>query len=126
MYLLFSWKHKNTEDIESKQEDIYIKLVSLYYIAILHHFFQILKTKNNRYSILHIVQCHDELYEGTCKTADIFINTVCGYLFIKRKTLENYNFTISIDNNLNNNIKYEDIKYLYDIINEYEYEYKTK
>lgn len=123
-YLLFSWKNKNTEN-EAQcelQKDIFIKLISLYYIAILHHFFQILKTKNNRYSILHLVQCnqyHDDTY---FEQNNIFINTIYGYLFIKRKILNNYKFIISIDEDLKNNINYEDIKYLYYIINEYEKE----
>lgn len=134
-YLLFNWKHYNTENEVRIQEDLYIKLISLYYIAILDHFFKIIKTKNNRYSILHLVQCHKELFEDIYQITDItnitditditnitniYIYTVYGYLYIKRKTLSNYKFMISIDNDFNNNIKYEDIKYLSDIINEYE------
>ena len=52
-------------------------------------------------------------------TTDIFINTVCGYLFLKKKQIgySSRYFKISIDYEGDYKIKYNDVKYLYDLIN---------
>ena len=53
VYHINGWNHKlyNVEGLED-----YKKLVSLYYIAILDHFFQYIYSEKN-FSILHLIQC---------------------------------------------------------------------
>ena len=115
VYHINGWNHKlyNVED-----KNAYKKLVSLYYIAILDHFFQNIYSKNN-FSILHLIQCPGFLFSGTEITTDIFINTVCGYLFLKKKQIgySSHYFKISIDYEGDYKINYNDVKYLYDLIN---------
>ena len=114
VYHINGWNHKlyNVEGLKD-----YKKLVSLYYIAILDHFFQNIYSKNN-FSILHLIQCPGFLFSGTEITTDIFINTVCGYLFLKKKQIgySSHYFKISIDYEGDYKIKYNDVKYLYDLI----------
>jgi hypothetical protein len=114
VYHINGWNHKllNVEDL-----DDYKKLVSLYYIAILDHFFQNIYSEK-KFSILHLIQCPGFLFSGTEITTDIFINTICGYLFLKKKQI-GYNsdyFRISIDYDCDYKIKYKDVKYLYNLI----------
>lgn len=115
VYHINGWNHK-LYNIEGLKD--YKKLVSLYYIAILDHFFQNIYSENN-FSILHLIQCPGFLFSGTEITTDIFINTVCGYLFLKKKQIgySSRYFKISIDYEGDYKINYNDVKYLYDLIN---------
>ena len=115
VYHINGWNHK-LNYVEDKNN--YKKLVSLYYIAILDHFFQNIYSEKN-FSILHLIQCPGFLFSGTEITTDIFINTVCGYLFLKKKQIgySSRYFKISIDYEGDYKIKYNDVKYLYDLIN---------
>jgi len=120
VYHIKGWDHsdkylQNPVIVEDK--DIYKTLVSSYYIAILDHFFNNITQKKNRLSILHLVQCPGAIYQATEITAEIFKNTVGGYLFIKRNEINNLNFKISIDYDFDNTkINFKDIEYLHDII----------
>lgn len=122
VYHINGWDHNSSslneiKDVEDKED--YKKLVSSYYIAILDHFFdKIYNTK--KFSILHLIQTPGKLYGGGPKTTKIFINTVCGYLFLKINKYDPNKFRISIDYEGNYNINYDDIKYLENLINEYE------
>lgn len=115
VYHINGWNHKlfNVE-----KSDDYKKLVSLYYVAILDYFFKNIYDKKN-FSILHLIQCPGFLFSGTIITTKIFINTICGYLFLKKEEL-NYSskyFKISLDYDGDFNIKYKNVKYLSDLIN---------
>lgn len=115
VYHINGWNHK-LNNVEDKND--YKKLVSLYYIAILDHFFQNIYSEQ-KFSVLHLIQCPGFLFSGTEITTDIFINTVCGYLFLKKKQIgyNSHYFKISIDYEGDYKIKYKDVKYLYDLIN---------
>ena len=117
VYHINGWNHK-LYNVEDKND--YKKLVSLYYIAILDHFFQNIYSEKN-FSILHLIQCPGFLFSGTEITTNIFINTVCGYLFKKKKQIgySSHYFKISIDYEGDYKIKYNDVKYLYDLIKNY-------
>jgi hypothetical protein len=102
VYHINGWDHnksKDVEDVEDKME--YIHLVSVYYKAILDHFFNNIIDNTNKMSILHLVQCPGHEFKGTDKTTVIFINTVYGYLFENREKLKDLQFRISIDYELN-------------------------
>jgi hypothetical protein len=112
VYHINGWRNPSNNE----NTDIYKTLVSSYYIVILDHFFNNIQ-KKNRLSILHLVQCPGAIYQATEITAEIFKNTVGGYLFIKRNEINNLNFKISIDYDFDNTkINFKDIEYLHDII----------
>jgi hypothetical protein len=62
----------------------------------MNHFFDMIKYKSGM-SILHLIQCPGEIYQGTNITANILIETVKEYLIKNKPKLNNPNFRISID-----------------------------
>lgn len=93
VYHINGWNHK-IENVEKKPG--YKKLVQAYYTAIMEHFFKIIQHRTDM-SILHLIQCPGEIYQGTNITANILIETVKDYLINNKPELNSLNFRISID-----------------------------